>query len=122
MAFGLVQIKWGILQRPLGCNLNNLKWMAQCLARLHNFTVNERLAAKEDPVAEARAQVEGDQATCHPTVPHDKNGNPININRLFTGTHDGCSHLREDMVRRVESLGLERPAGNRMERNSDTLT
>jgi len=119
MAFGLVQIKWRILLRPIGVRLNNLKWMAQAIARLHNFVVNERLAKREDPMNEIRVQAESGRATYHPTVPHDRNGDPIILNQLFNGTHEGHSHLREEMVRRVEMLRLSRPAENKIKKDSN---
>jgi hypothetical protein len=43
MAFGLMKQKWGILNTPLRIRLKNVKRLMVCLARLHNFTVNERL-------------------------------------------------------------------------------
>jgi hypothetical protein len=45
MAFGMMQVKWGMLQRPLGCSIKNMLWLAQEVARLHNYCINERLAA-----------------------------------------------------------------------------
>jgi hypothetical protein len=43
MAFGLMKQKWGILNTPLRIRLKNVKRLMVCLARLHNFTINERL-------------------------------------------------------------------------------
>jgi DDE superfamily endonuclease len=40
MAFGLMQMKWGILWRPLKVNLGNIKYIMLAIARLHNFTIN----------------------------------------------------------------------------------
>ena len=43
MAFGLMTRKWGILQRPLSNAPENVKHIILCIARLHNFCVDERL-------------------------------------------------------------------------------
>jgi DDE superfamily endonuclease len=43
MAFGMMQSKWGIQQRPLSCSLKNMLWLAQAIARLHNLCINKRL-------------------------------------------------------------------------------
>jgi len=117
MAFGIMQMKWGILQRPLVCSLRNTKWLAQAIARLHNFVINERLANKEDPVEEVRETVEEGRLSYHPTVPHDNDGNPVSLQTLFKGTIEGHSHLREAMVKRVRDLQLLRPAANKRQRN-----
>lgn len=45
MAFGMMQMKWGILQRPLGAKSKNICWMIQAIGRLHDFCVNEQLLA-----------------------------------------------------------------------------
>jgi len=118
MAFGMMQMKWGILQRPLVCSLRNTKWLAQAIARLHNYVINERLANDKDPVEEEmRDTVEAGRATHHPTVPHDADGNPVSLKTLFGGTIEGHSHLREAMVKRVKSLQLPRPAANKRQQN-----
>ena len=43
MAFGLMTRKWGILQRPLSNSLRSIKHIICCIARLHNFCIDERL-------------------------------------------------------------------------------
>lgn len=43
MAFGLMTRKWGILQRPLSNSLPSMKHLICCIARLHNFCIDERL-------------------------------------------------------------------------------
>lgn len=43
MAFGLMTRKWGILQRPLSSSLFLMKHLVCCIARLHNFCIDERL-------------------------------------------------------------------------------
>jgi DDE superfamily endonuclease len=43
MAFGLMVKKWAILSRPLSIKLKNIKRLILCIAKLHNFCINERL-------------------------------------------------------------------------------
>lgn len=43
MAFGLMTRKWGILQKPLQISLLTVKHLICCVARLHNFCIDERL-------------------------------------------------------------------------------
>jgi DDE superfamily endonuclease len=44
MAFGLMQMKWGILWQPLRVKFNSIKWVVLAIVALHNFTINEQLA------------------------------------------------------------------------------
>ena len=43
MAFGMMTRKWGILQRPLSIALPQVKHLICCIARLHNFCIDEQL-------------------------------------------------------------------------------
>jgi DDE superfamily endonuclease len=115
MAFGMMQMKWGILQQPLGCKMSNMLWLAQAIARLHNYCINERLAAGETNSFELSADLIPGYV---PTVPHNNNGDPIDLEGLFAGTFDGYSHLREHMANRVHSLQLERPAQDKKRRHT----
>jgi hypothetical protein len=45
MTFGLMTMKWGILQRLLMTKLTNDKWLILCIARLYNFVINEWLSS-----------------------------------------------------------------------------
>ena len=45
MAFGMMQQKWGVLQRPVSASLANVSEMIQAICRLHNFVITERLIA-----------------------------------------------------------------------------
>jgi DDE superfamily endonuclease len=49
MAFGLMVQKWGILKRPLTCRLANMRYVVVCIARLHNYTINERISKDLPP-------------------------------------------------------------------------
>jgi DDE superfamily endonuclease len=43
MAFGLMVKKWGILNKPLSLKLRHAKHLIVCIARLHNYCINERI-------------------------------------------------------------------------------
>jgi hypothetical protein len=43
MAFGLMTKKWGILHLPLSNLLPSIKHLFCCIARLHNFCIDQRL-------------------------------------------------------------------------------
>jgi len=121
MAFGLMQMKWGILQRPLTVSLYNLKWMAQAIARLHNFVINERLRFKgvDDSETNMQRRTERGGVSYHPTVPHDENGNPINLDDVWRGVVEGHSHLREEMADRVKAAQLRRPPRRKKNATAD---
>jgi hypothetical protein len=104
MAFGLMQMKWGILNHPIGVKLDNIKWMIVAIARLHNFVINEREAHHDDAPS---------GISYLPTVPMDENGDPIILEPL-SEEFPTWSQLREEMAKRVQNLGLERPSRNRI--------
>lgn len=110
MAFGMMQSKWGILQRPLTCSIANMIWLVQAIARLHNFCINERLAN-----ALSSFEVADSSIPCFlPAVPNDVDGDPVCLGKTaaFVGTVDGHSYLREWMATRVEQQHLQRPGNN----------
>ena len=115
MAFGLMQMKWGILQRPLACSLKNARWLIQAVGRLHNYVVNERLAGNEGPEMQAPSDPTNTVPSYLPTIPRDDEGNIIDLHPLTSRAVDNTtSELREYMAARVAMLGLERPAKNRL--------
>jgi hypothetical protein len=108
MAFGMMQAKWGILQRPLGCSMNNMHWLVQAIARLHNYCVNERLEVSMSPFEVPDSSI----PRYIPTVPHNDDGDPVQLNHAFQGTNDGQSFLREWMASRVAAKDLMRPGNS----------
>jgi DDE superfamily endonuclease len=105
MAFGMMQGKWGILQRPVGCSMNNMLWLAQAIARLHNYCINERLAETLSPFDVPDSSI----PSYIPSVPHNVLGDPVQLSHAFQGTNEGHSFLREYMASRVERKELKRP-------------
>jgi DDE superfamily endonuclease len=111
MAFGIKQIKWGLLQRPLQSKLKHVRWIAQAIARVHNFVINERLLRKQPEEFHRN----GSGPKYLPSQPHDENGDTINLDLVDVGCR-GYSELRERMVERVKQLGLKRPLSNKITR------
>lgn len=78
IAFGLLTTKWGILGRPISVKLTQLKFVLLSIARLHNFTINERLLAGSTSEDEEIVVALARQAPLFdPSQPMDPNGNPI---------------------------------------------
>jgi DDE superfamily endonuclease len=115
MAFGLKQIKWGILQRPVQAKVTNVRWLAQAIARLHNYVINERLIRNGQAEEAIRTNNGSGGPKYLPTQPQDDNGDSIELNPIVAGTR-GFSELRERMMARVKSLGLKRPESNRIKK------
>ena len=107
MAFGMMQMKWGILQRPLGCSLKHVGVLIQCVGRLHNYVITERLQAegKERPADRVPADpvsIDTAGSMYLPSMPHDADGDPINLEAMFNvGKRSGHSDMREWMVKRI---------------------
>lgn len=112
MAFGMMQAKWGILQRPLCVSVKNMLWLVQAIARLHNYCINERLLSKEGDL-NRRDPTAGTSTGYVPTVPHNRDGDPVRLDGAFEGSVDGQSFLREWMADRVERKQLSRPGKDR---------
>ena len=92
--------------------MGKLKLLVVALARLHNFCINERIAG-----GESMSAAEQEMSNPMPSTPHLLDGTPIEANDVQQKITDaatpsylkGMSAVREMMVTRVESLGLERP-------------
>jgi hypothetical protein len=115
MAFGMMQSKWGILQRPIGCSLSNMLWLVQAIGRLHNLCINERL----DKSLPSFETPDGSIPGYIPSVPHDIEGDPVSLYTVFDCVSDGHSFLREYMASRVEKKQLQRPVVNKKRSRED---
>jgi DDE superfamily endonuclease len=102
MAFGLMQMKWGILWRPIRVKFNNIKWIVLAIVALHNFTINERLLRSE-----RSEKVGTDDDRLYLESEDSSNDNDdCNIHL------QGLSLIRDKMVERIAKLGLVRPPSN----------
>lgn len=96
MAFGMLVEKFGILQSPLRIHLGNVKWLALCLAILHNYCINERLGEVEEFIHGEDMQQRSVDAV-------------IQYEALTLQEYGQSSDCRDYMVKRVKSKGLVRP-------------
>jgi DDE superfamily endonuclease len=116
MAFGWMTQKWQILKTPIRGPVKSLKKIMLAIARLHNFVINERLSQPEGLVA--MMQHASKFIGYHtPTTLHDCSGSPIESPVSFDqySSLRGNSTTRLRMVRRVQSLGLQRPVKNKIQ-------
>lgn len=114
MAFGLMVQKWGILKRPLTCRLSNVKHVVICIARLHNYCINERIEKELPPWhhgAERTFSVyeEGLRAMA-----------ALNeFGRSISNEYPQWSLNRDRLVSRVAMKGLKRPVANTRRTNAN---
>lgn len=112
MAFGLMQMKWGILWRPVRVKLDNVKYVILSIAILHNFVINERLINNETPeevgIGRDRPYNPSDCA-----ADNDRNEELIQLHLK------SVSVMRDSMVERIVELGLKRPKNNVLNNNDD---
>jgi hypothetical protein len=131
MAFGLMTKKWGILQRPLTNSLVSIKHLICCIARLHNYCIDERLQTSST-VSTSYSTASTNHATATSVVETTVVGATENYellpthilaemteaaetewNQILSEEYPGWSLARQDIVRRVKDLGLKRPVVTR---------
>jgi hypothetical protein len=109
MAFGLMVQKWGILKRPITCRLRNVRHVVVCIARLHNFCINERMKRDLLPFHQ------GAERTF--TVHEEGLRTLAAVNELresVSHEYPQWSRNRDRLVARVSAKGLQRPVANRI--------
>jgi DDE superfamily endonuclease len=136
MAFGLMTKKWGILQRPLTNSLVSIKHMMCCIARLHNFCIDERLQTSSTVTSYATASTAvEEETTVETTVVINQNHEslPTHIlaemheaaegecREILHEEYPGWSIARQIMVRAVKEAGLKRPVVTR-KRKDQSMT
>jgi DDE superfamily endonuclease len=109
MAFGLMQMKWGILWRPMRVKLDNVKYIVLALARLHNYVINERILDGDTPEEVGT----GTNRVYNQSDVETQNDEARN-NHL-----KGLSIIRDTMVERIVDLKLKRPKNNIIANNND---
>jgi hypothetical protein len=96
MAFGMMVNRFGLLQSPLRVSILHVGPLMQCIARLHNFILNQN--NEYEPHHRERAQpVPRAEDTGQET-----NGEPAQ-------PVAGVSVIRDSLVKRVFEAGLTRP-------------
>ncbi len=110
MAFGMMVQKWGILQSPLKIKLPSVKYLIMCIARLHNFCINERLERLEENILAV-------SDNCNLTFSvHQENMRLLSAEaELLQGAaqdYTQPSKNRQRLVIRVSEKDLVRPGNN----------
>lgn len=111
MAFGLMQMKWGLLWRPMRVKLKKIKPIMFAISRLHNFTINERLL--NDELIE---EVTTGDGRIYYSTDEDLEEYSVKAPQKYL---KGISLIRDAMVERIKDLGLSRPESNRIRSNED---
>jgi hypothetical protein len=119
MAFGIMTSKWGILHQPLRSSLAQTKYIALAIARLHNYTIRERIVMGTSDDWQRTNHTNIQYATTVPDrVVNGGDIQPIapippplepNIYHIR-----GFSRVRHLMVNRVAQLGVFRPLQSAM--------
>ena len=121
MSFGMMQMKWGILWKPLKVSLTNVKHIITSISRLHNFCINERIL--NDSFNEEKLVGVGEDRCYLPSQMEDANGDSLGFDSIYiNNTHPeyrGVSFLRENMALRVKTLNLVRPFKNKIVKEID---
>ena len=99
MAFGLLQTKWCVLNRPLQVNLTTAAKVVQTCARLHNFCLREDNNAGIN-LKEIRTRRESPLAWGYLPTVEQRRPTP------------GSSLMRDVIVDRIGQRGLRRPTHN----------
>jgi DDE superfamily endonuclease len=110
MAFGWMTNKWQILRTPIRGPVKKVKKIILAIARLHNFIINEQLKIPGG-INGIMQQANELAAYYTPTTLHDSHGSPLENHISFKeySSLKGNSTTCLRMVRRVESLGSQRP-------------
>ena len=106
MAFGLLQTKWCVLNRPLLVNLSTVAKVIETCARLHNFCLRE----------DFNAGVDLDDETVLNEIIRTQTDSPLGWGYLPVVERlrqiPGTSLIRDVIIDRIGQLGLRRPTHN----------
>eukprot|EP00980_Cylindrotheca_fusiformis_P016821 scaffold5074_cov99-Cylindrotheca_fusiformis.AAC.3 len=118
MAFGMMTRKWGILQRPLTNSLSGIKDLICCIARLHNFCIDERLRENNNCAA---ADLRTTDSLSINQLAYMHYASQSEHRDILSYEYPQWSLVREELVKRVKERRLERPFNNRRKRKKSTL-
>lgn len=103
MAFGLMTRKWGILQRPLSVDVENVKHIMLAIARLHNFCIDERLATGTTNDKDTESRLNSTQ------LAYMNMAAALEYEDILSNEYPQWSQARERLVYDVKQRGLKRP-------------
>jgi DDE superfamily endonuclease len=114
MSFGLMQMKWAVLQKPLRIKMKNIKYVMMAIARLHNFCIDERL---QNGIIDVDVEDETIDTNKNPR-PSLSDTDPQAIDqKTMSRMLPGVSLMRDQMASRVKELKLQRPTKNKRKLN-----
>jgi hypothetical protein len=108
MAFGLMTRKWGILQRPLTNSLSSIKHIICCIARLHNFCIDERL---KTTLMSTTLNTNDTLSTYQLSYMHASA--QAEHRAILSEEYPQWSLAREEIVKSIKLQGLKRPVVSR---------
>ena len=122
MAFGMLTTKWQILKKPLQVNLKNAGVVFMTCARLHNYVINERMAATaagdDNQDFDDLSPTDGGSWTCaggrgnHHGEEQGNHSLPFVASDVSTAQLRGNSIMRDILVDRIADMALVRPRYN----------
>eukprot|EP00918_Siedleckia_nematoides_P006260 GHVU01013600.1.p1 GENE.GHVU01013600.1~~GHVU01013600.1.p1 ORF type:complete len:446 (+),score=19.66 GHVU01013600.1:210-1547(+) len=99
MAFGYMNTKWEILQKPLKVRLRNLGIVLNAISRVHNFGITHRRRGPHT------SEING--------IIHGRRGFPRGfLPTPSTVRHTESTAMRQQMVDYIDANGIRRPAQN----------
>jgi DDE superfamily endonuclease len=119
MAFGLMTKKWGILQRPLTNSLSSIKHIICCIARLHNYCIDERLGTTTTTTTNyststtTTTTINYSDALPTSQLAEMSEAAQAEHRQILSEEYAAWSHARDEIVQAVKQLGLKRPILNR---------
>jgi hypothetical protein len=122
MAFGLLQTKWAVLQKPLVTSLSMSAKILEACARLHNYCISEgvvdmqiALLLDNPDMQEGEVDVDVDQQVMFSDILGNPDS-PLGWGYLPTveplELEPGTSVVRDVIVGRLGQLGMHRPSTN----------
>jgi DDE superfamily endonuclease len=103
MAFGMMNTKWDILQKPLRIRVSRIKFILVVIAKLHNYCINEQITR-----CNLQLEEQEELALFHTSsTPHKKDNTPVDdhaaVDNLYSSFESlaGQSLTRERMVIRI---------------------
>ena len=113
MAFGLMTRKWGILQRPLSNPPEHIKHIILCVARLHNFCIDERLKQRGQQNQNTMSTNDRLNTT---QLAYMYAAAEAEHEEILSEEYPQWSRARERLVKLVQESGLTRPLSSRKKR------
>ena len=128
MSFGIMTRKWGILQRPLLNDLRYVKKIICCIARLHNYCIDERMNSMVvDPIPASPGprrmftpQISEKVLTDSQLAYAQAAAEAENL-QILSLEYPQWSLTRDLLVKTIKDRGLVRPKANQLRKRQQSL-